>query len=74
MKSERTIQNEIKKLRQFIDGPGEDETIRIAKRVAWSVEQALRTTIETVKDWPTLTEDCMGTARLILQETKGRTL
>ena len=68
MKSKSTIRKRIRLLRAFIDAPDSDP---VAKRVAWSVEQALRWATEEVRGWPNQVEDCKGTADLIRQDLRS---
>lgn len=69
MKAESTIKREIRSWRKFIDSPDQDP---VAQRVAWSVEQALRWTIEDVRGWPNRVVDAQGTANLIRQDMKEK--
>lgn len=63
--SQSTINKRLRELRKLIDDPNEDE---VAKRVAWSVEQAIRWARSHTVGWPKPADDARGTAKLIRRD------
>ena len=55
------IRNEIARLREFIDTSDD----KVATRVAYEVEQALRWSIEDTEDWPKPLDSLFETVSLL---------
>lgn len=68
MKADSTVKKELRRLRAFIDSPGEDE---LAKRIAWEVEHAIRWAREDVKGWPNPLASAANCADLVRSQIKS---
>jgi len=61
------IKKEIKRLREYIDGPGGDDIV--AAYIAQEVETALRWAVENTVDWDKPLESAIKTADLVRRKT-----
>lgn len=65
MKTNSTINRELRALRSYIDSPDADP---LTSRIAWEVEQAIRWARQDVKSWPRPLDSASSCASLLRQE------
>ncbi|BFM16242.1 hypothetical protein R50073_24250 [Maricurvus nonylphenolicus] len=63
-KTPEQIKEEMDDLRQLIDSTDD----AVVKRIAYEMETAIRSVIEDVVDWPTLSEQAIGAASMLRDE------
>lgn len=67
MKTKAQIAHAAKQLRAIIDDPSED---KIAQRIAYEVEQAIRWATEKTVGWPSPAQSAQDAADLVRSELK----